>query len=220
MPFFSNCPPTHLARSMGIAKPTPSYPPELVEMAVLMPITSPSRLTSGPPLLPGLMAASVWMKSSRSVMPRPRPLALTMPAVTVPSRPKGWPRASTQSPTSTSLLLPSLASGSEPPALMRTMARSVLGSVLISLGLEFPPVGQPHGDIAAAGDDVVIGKNNARTDRRSRPSRCWRRHAAYSACRGTVENFRICGSLSISPKGEPLKLKGIPLDVVVALVGV
>jgi NADPH2:quinone reductase len=33
---------------------------------------------------PGLMAASVWMKSSRSSMPRPlRPVALTMPCVTV-----------------------------------------------------------------------------------------------------------------------------------------
>ena len=33
-------------------------------IAVLMPITSPARLSSGPPELPGLMAASVWMKSS------------------------------------------------------------------------------------------------------------------------------------------------------------
>ena len=30
-------------------------------MAVLMPMTSPLRLISGPPELPGLMAASVWM---------------------------------------------------------------------------------------------------------------------------------------------------------------
>jgi hypothetical protein len=33
-------------------------------IAVLMPITSPARFSSGPPELPGLMAASVWMKSS------------------------------------------------------------------------------------------------------------------------------------------------------------
>jgi hypothetical protein len=32
-------------------------------MAELMPITSPRVLTSGPPELPGLMAASVWRKS-------------------------------------------------------------------------------------------------------------------------------------------------------------
>ncbi len=30
-------------------------------MAALMPITSPRALISGPPLLPKLMAASVWM---------------------------------------------------------------------------------------------------------------------------------------------------------------
>ena len=30
-------------------------------MAVLIPITSPSRFTNGPPLLPGLIAASVWI---------------------------------------------------------------------------------------------------------------------------------------------------------------
>src|SRR5512134_2624502 len=33
-------------------------------MAVLMPITSPFVATSGPPELPGLRAASVWMTSS------------------------------------------------------------------------------------------------------------------------------------------------------------
>ena len=33
-------------------------------IAVLIPTTSPARLSSGPPELPGLIAASVWMKSS------------------------------------------------------------------------------------------------------------------------------------------------------------
>jgi hypothetical protein len=33
-------------------------------MAVLIPINSPRPLISAPPELPGLMAASVWMKSS------------------------------------------------------------------------------------------------------------------------------------------------------------
>ena len=35
--------------------------PPTVAIAELTPITSPSRLTSGPPELPGLIAASVWM---------------------------------------------------------------------------------------------------------------------------------------------------------------
>ena len=46
------------AVSMGMAKPTFSAPPS---MRALTPITSPFRLTRGPPLLPGLIAASVWI---------------------------------------------------------------------------------------------------------------------------------------------------------------
>ena len=49
------------ARSIGIANPMPWAPPPM--MAVATPIMSPSRLTSGPPELPGLIEASVWMKS-------------------------------------------------------------------------------------------------------------------------------------------------------------
>ena len=39
----------------------PIEPPVGEMIAVLMPTTSPSRLNSGPPELPRLMAASVWM---------------------------------------------------------------------------------------------------------------------------------------------------------------
>ena len=55
------------------------------EMAVFTPITSPCRFSSGPPLLPGLIAASVCRKSSRSAHPGPRPFAEIMPDVTVNS---------------------------------------------------------------------------------------------------------------------------------------
>ena len=68
-------------------------------MAVLMPMTSPFMLNRGPPELPRLMAASVWMKSSYGPWRMSRPRALTMPAVTEPPRPKGLPMASTTSPT-------------------------------------------------------------------------------------------------------------------------
>src|SRR5207302_1156890 len=68
-------------------------------IAVLMPMTSPCMFTSGPPELPGLMAASVWMKSSNGPWPMLRALALTIPAVTVACRPNGEPTAMTQSPT-------------------------------------------------------------------------------------------------------------------------
>ena len=42
----------------------PIEPPDGEMIAVLMPTTWPNMLNSGPPELPRLMAASVWMKSS------------------------------------------------------------------------------------------------------------------------------------------------------------
>ena len=39
---------------IGIVKPIPSLPPELLAIAVFIPTTSPRRLMSGPPLLPGI----------------------------------------------------------------------------------------------------------------------------------------------------------------------
>jgi hypothetical protein len=42
----------------------PTLVPLGERIAVLTPITSPSVLNNGPPELPRLMAASVWMKSS------------------------------------------------------------------------------------------------------------------------------------------------------------
>src|SRR5919202_281027 len=73
-------------------------------------------LTSGPPELPGLIAASVWMKSEIAYWlgrsPRTeRPLALTIPAGTGKSRPSGVPIASTQSPMRAGLSSPRHAVG-------------------------------------------------------------------------------------------------------------
>ena len=48
----------------GIEKPMPTDPPVGEKIAVLTPITSPARLNNGPPELPRLIEASVWMKSS------------------------------------------------------------------------------------------------------------------------------------------------------------
>ena len=70
------------AMSIGIAKPMPL---ESVATAVLTPTTEPEASASGPPELPGLMAASVWI---RLVIRVPlstwmsRPLPDTMPLVT------------------------------------------------------------------------------------------------------------------------------------------
>ncbi len=49
-----------LALLMGMAKPIPWA---LAYMAVLIPISSPYMFNNGPPLFPGLIEASVWIKS-------------------------------------------------------------------------------------------------------------------------------------------------------------
>ena len=71
-----------LAMSIGIAKPMPV---ESRAIAVLMPITAPAASSSGPPLLPGLIAASVWIRLWRLGRRRSGscgPSAETMPLVT------------------------------------------------------------------------------------------------------------------------------------------
>ena len=55
---------TAFAMLLGMAKPIPIFPPPGARIAVLIPTSSPRRLTRGPPELPGLMEASVWMKFS------------------------------------------------------------------------------------------------------------------------------------------------------------
>ena len=57
-------------------------------------------LTNGPPLLPGLIAASVWISRPRRILSIPRPLPLMIPALTVASSSNGLPMAITQSPIS------------------------------------------------------------------------------------------------------------------------
>ena len=124
---------TDLAVALGIANPTPTFastvPPSICE---LMPITCPKRSSSGPPELPWLIGASVWIAFW---IERPlgawmsRPVALTIPAVIVRSSPKGFPIAYTGSPTST--FEPANRSGrsAEAGAFTRTTAMSVEGSV-------------------------------------------------------------------------------------------
>ena len=81
----------------GIANPIP-IEPDGPNIAVFIPITSPSILNNGPPELPWLIDASVWIKSSYLDNPILLFLAEIIPDVTVPPRPKGLPIARTQSP--------------------------------------------------------------------------------------------------------------------------
>ena len=77
----------------------PMEPPDWEKIALLMPTTAPRLSRSGPPELPGLIDASVWTNSSYGPLPMNRSLALTIPVVTVWSRPNGLPIAITGSPT-------------------------------------------------------------------------------------------------------------------------
>ena len=82
------------AWSMATAKasPSPVAPPIFIEFT---PITTPLRSTSGPPLFPGLIAASVWISVTEPVSLR----ALTIPRVTVFDRtPSAEPIATTSWP--------------------------------------------------------------------------------------------------------------------------
>ena len=150
-------------------------------MAVLTPITSPFMFSSGPPELPGLMAASVWIKCWNwpgAPWSMVRFLAEMMPAVTVCARANGLPMASTQSPT--------CGSSSELPIF--TVGSGVLVSILItarSVALSTPitRAGRPRScvigigreldvnlvglvDHVIVGDDVAFGiDNEARTQR-------------------------------------------------------
>ena len=72
---------------LGTAKPIPMFPSlcALVMIAVFIPMTSPRTFRSGPPELPGLMAASVCSISFErpSVTRKARCVALMTPTVTV-----------------------------------------------------------------------------------------------------------------------------------------
>ena len=117
------------AMSIGIAKPMPLDP---WATAVLMPMTLPPASRSGPPLLPGLIAASVWIRlfsrtpESTTTL---RPVADTIPLVTLfVYVARGLPIAIASWPTLRSLELPIGAAG-RPVASTLTMARSVRVSI-------------------------------------------------------------------------------------------
>jgi hypothetical protein len=89
---------TRLTESIGMAKPIPALVPDGDRIAVLTPITRPAESSSGPPELPGLMAASVWITlviSRPALVGRRRLSALMMPVVSVWSSPNGLPIANT-----------------------------------------------------------------------------------------------------------------------------
>ena len=74
----------------------PALAPLGLAICALTPISRPAESSSGPPELPGLIAASVWItpRITRSLVDSiSRLSALTMPVVNVWSRPNGLPIA-------------------------------------------------------------------------------------------------------------------------------
>ena len=121
-----------LTTSTGTAKPTPSPPPDWLSICWLMPITRPSGPTSGPPELPGLIAASVWIAPAiwKSVSDATERLtALTTPTESDCCCPNGEPIAATGWPTETFPLSPSGSGLSDSPFVStRSSATSAFGS--------------------------------------------------------------------------------------------
>ncbi len=128
-------------------------------------MTRPAASSSGPPELPGLIAASVWMTLSIWKPSSPRIVRLvadTTPVVSVRSRPNGLPMAIVGSPTCTSLDDPSVSGRrSRPSGSTFSTARSVDGSLAEHLGVDDALVleGDPH--LARALHDVGVGQDRA-----------------------------------------------------------
>src|SRR5215471_2122521 len=131
-----------LARSTGIAKPSPMLPPldspddvGTVAPADGTPMSWSEQLTMAPPLLPGLMGASVWIADTSSAAESFSPgtwmvrsSALTMPDVTVPDRPSGEPITTVGWPTFTEEDSPKAITFSLAEVSTLITARSVSGS--------------------------------------------------------------------------------------------
>ena len=104
-----------------------------------MPTRLPLLSISAPPEFPGLIAASVWIKFSKVLIPRwLRPTADTMPMVTVWPTPNGLPMASTTSPARSPSSLPKVIAGRDSVVTCST-AISVSGSLPTTRALNFLP---------------------------------------------------------------------------------
>ena len=102
--------------------------------AWFIPMTVPFISTSGPPLLPVLIVASVWIKLKNCwpcsvLIDLPRPLTIPNVAVGPPFISKAFPRVMTQSPTRMSLVSDSVANGSPSASILR---------IAISVTMSFP----------------------------------------------------------------------------------
>ena len=116
----------------GTAKPTPELEPESVSICSLMPSTRAPASSSGPPELPGLIEASVWIAPSIWNLvsdSTERSVAETTPTESDCCSPKGLPIAATGWPTTRSLSSPNFSGcSSKPSGLTSSRATSAKGS--------------------------------------------------------------------------------------------
>ncbi len=140
-----------------------------------------------------------------------RPVALTMPVVTVASSPKGLPMAMTGSPTSSVAESPKGITG-RPVASIFTTARSVLGSPPTILPGQLPPVGELDLDLAGAVHDVVVGHDvPVGIDDEARPH-VPRRAGGAAAPRRTAGTDRGPRCPGAAPRGAPARPPAVSLD--------
>ena len=141
----------------------PTFPVAVspVSICVFTPMTWPRLLISGPPELPWLMGASVWMtwsmvKRLGAVIRRCR--ALTIPAVTVRSSPNGFPIATTGSPTRTSVGVTEWERSERARGRVHAEHCKIRRRVAADdFGLDRVAVGEADRDLVRALDDVVVG---------------------------------------------------------------
>ena len=149
-----SCPTERLTTSIGTAKPTPSPPPERDWICWLIPITRPSAPTSGPPELPGLIAASVWIapEIAKSVSDATERSTAEMIADRQRLRlPNGDPIAATGSPTVDLLAVAQRQrrAASAPSVSTRSSATSAFGSCPSTFAPDPVAVGELDVDLLA-----------------------------------------------------------------------
>ena len=150
---------TYCAVLLATAKQMPCAP---MMTAVLMPITSPREDTSGPPELPGLSAASVWITSSirrPDFARKERPSAEMTPAVTVDSKPSGLPIATTSCPRLSALESPSFAVGRSRTAPARKQRQIGVGILADHARLHDAAFGVGQAQFLRALDHMAVGEH-------------------------------------------------------------
>jgi hypothetical protein len=157
----------------GMAKPMPTLPPDFEKIAVLMPVSRPCMSTSAPPELPGLIAASVWMKDCASPTPTcVRASAEMMPCVTVWPTPNGIADRQHEIADLQRVGIADLDRGEILGALQLEHGKVRARVAQQDRRLEFTLVGERDLNLGHALDDVVVGDHqpagiddHARTER-------------------------------------------------------